>query len=156
MDRQYDPEPGSALADVVRTENLEKAQQMDDGISVAQGYVEPWESTADFDRWIDEERENDEAMEAVHGKRKVNPEFDRLSDSQYPAGDIANLAYDYTRKLSAAGDERPDWDLRIEFYKRVYPELEGYLGTRITQPNESPYKGLDEFLLGEDLRTPRQ
>jgi hypothetical protein len=94
-------------------------------------------------------------MEWAHGKRKVAPEFQQYAQTEYPAGDIANLAYDYTRKQTEAGDERSDWDLRTEFYKKVYPDLDGFLASRTPANNESPYAGLDAFLLGQDLESPK-
>lgn len=151
-----DLEQGSALADMKRAEELEKVQEMDEEISDARGDTVPWEKTKGFDEWIREEREKDETMEWAHGKREIDSGFAQSLDRMYPAGEIANLAYDYTRELSKTGDERPDWEIRTEFYKKVYPELEGYLGSRLVKPNESPYEGLDEFLLGKDLQTSKQ
>jgi hypothetical protein len=139
----YTPEPGSALADIVHTENEEGFQTLIEGLQDKKydPYGRDWEQTQLDERDLEDHRTE------VHARREVSdPKFKAMDYV-----DLSNAAYAYLNAQREAGDNRPYDEVDAGFWTQVYPDYDSYVQARLkSNPELRVHTATQDFLDGKD------
>lgn len=155
-DRLPQGEPGSHWAGLLRDEKLAAEQEFDEDDWNQDDWdydprKEMEESDADS---IERLREwNDEWMsqEHVHEQRELAEGHEGTTWQQ-----VVNDSYSYLLARRAAGDRRPDAEIKTGYYHGIYPQFGPYVESRLkADPNATVEKVTQDFLGGLDSQTPK-
>ena len=145
-DRVPSYEQGGAMADQLRTINLELAAELDED---DWGYdPQDYDTDEDFEEQRRLENEEWLVRDHTHEQRSLSIGFQGLSWDRIEA-----VKYKFLAGRREAGDKRPEDNIVVGFYNRVYPQFGPYIESRLkANPDASVGNVTQDFLDGADLR----